>query len=215
MFRGVFLFLMVFSMCASAGYYDGTEGLTGEALKIKLHSIIDGQKPLRYTQSGNTDWYDGVKMDVWEALVYTDSACPDTEQKCSLVTLLYLDDTRRIDQANRGKNKNDAWDREHVWPKSRGFKKQSQDGYTDLHHLRPADRNINGAHSNYGFGMGGKPVYDKLLDGTKIESGAFLDKKNQSFEPTDRAKGQIARMVFYMATRYATGDDASPEKCQT
>ena len=72
---------MFVSFGVSAGYYDGTEGLTG-----------------------NTDWYDGVKVDVWEALVYRDSACPDSEPKCGLVTLLYLDDVRRIDQANRGKS---------------------------------------------------------------------------------------------------------------
>ncbi|WP_394179556.1 endonuclease I family protein [Marinomonas posidonica] len=211
MLRSVFVFLIFFSAYVSAGYYDGTEGLTGEALKAKLHTIIDGQKALKYTTSGNTDWYDGVKMDVWEALVYTDSACPDETPKCGLVQLLYLDDVRHMDQANRGKSKNDSWDREHVWPKSRGFKKQSQDGYTDLHHLRPADRNINGAHSNYGYDNGGKPVYDKLVDGSQVLSGAYLDKANESFEPTDRAKGQIARMLFYMAVRYEKGDSASPE----
>jgi endonuclease I len=211
MYRGVFLLLMFFSACVSAGYYDGTEGLTGEALKTKLHSIIDGQRPLKYTQSGNTDWYDGKKIDVWEALVYTDSACPDEKPTCGLIQLLYLDEARSIDQANRGKSNHDSWDREHVWPKSRGFKKQSQDGYTDLHHLRPADRNINGAHSNYGYDMGGEPFYDTLGDGSKVFSGTYVDKANESFEPTDRAKGQIARMVFYMATRYEAGDNASPE----
>ncbi|WP_219701894.1 endonuclease I family protein [Marinomonas lutimaris] len=211
MLRSLFVFFMLCSAYASAGYYDGTEGLTGDALKAKLHSIIDGQKPLKYTQSGNTDWYDGKNIDVWEALVYTDSACPDDKPKCGLVQMLYLDDVRNINQANRGKSKDDAWDREHVWPKSRGFAKQSQDGYTDLHHLRPADRNLNGAHSNYGYGMGGEPVYDELADGSKVLSGAYLDKRKQSFEPTDRAKGQIARMVFYMAARYETGDNASPE----
>lgn len=204
-------FSAVVSGVVSAGYYDGTEGLSGDALKAKLHSIIDGQKPLKYTQSGNTDWYDGKKMDVWEALAYTDSACPDDAPKCGLVQMLYLDEARHINQANRGKSNNDSWDREHVWPKSRGFKKQSQDGYTDLHHLRPADRNINGAHSNYGYDMGGDPFYDTLGDGSKVFSGTYVDKANESFEPTDRAKGQIARMVFYMATRYETDDDASPE----
>ena len=114
--HGIFALLMFFSAVVSAGYYDGTEGLTGDALKAKLHSIIDGQKPLKYTQSGNDDWYDGVKIDVWEALVYTDSACPDDKPKCGLVQMLYLDDVRRIDQANRGKSKDDSWDREHVWP---------------------------------------------------------------------------------------------------
>ena len=211
MWRKAFVFLMFFSAYVSAGYYDDTQGLTGDALKAKLHSIIDGQKPLKYTQSGNTDWYDGKNIDVWEALVYTDSACPDDKPKCGLVRMIYLDDVRNINQANRGKSKDDAWDREHVWPKSRGFAKQSQDGYTDLHHLRPADRNLNGAHSNYGYGMGGEAVYDELADGSKVLSGAYLDKNKESFEPTDRAKGQIARMVFYMAARYEAGDDASPE----
>jgi endonuclease I len=209
--RCFFVLLMLFSVCVSASYYDGTEGLSDDALKSKLHSIIDGQQPLKYTQSGNTDWYDGKNIDVWEALVYTDSACPDEQPKCGLVQMLYLDDLRHINQANRGKSNDDSWDREHVWPKSRGFAKQSQDGYTDLHHLRPADRNINGAHSNYGYAVGGTPFYDTLGDGRKVLSGTYVDKTNESFEPTDRAKGQIARMIFYMATRYETGDNAPPE----
>ena len=192
-------------------YYQGTQGLNGQQLKAKLHSIIDGQKPLRYTQSGNTDWYDGEKMDVWEALVYTDSACPEDIPRCGYIQLLYLDQTRHIDQANRGKSSHDSWDREHVWPKSRGFKKQSQDGYTDLHHLRPADRNINGAHSNYGFGMGGKMIYDKRADNSRYPSGNYLNKQQASFEPSDRAKGQVARMIFYMAVRYEKSDNQSPE----
>lgn len=193
-------------------YWSGTEGLTSSALKAKLHSIIDGQKPLTYTRSKNFDWYDGKKLDVWEALVYTDSACPKSTPRCGLIQLLYLDETRHINQANRGKGNPDSWDREHVWPKSRGFKKKSQDGYTDLHHLRPADRNINGAHSNYGYDNGGKPFLDTRADGSKVKSGTFVDKKNQSFEPSDRAKGQVARMVFYMATRYELGDNGKKEK---
>ncbi len=193
-------------------YWSGTEGLTSSTLKAKLHTLIDGQKPLRYTRSKNKNWYDGKRMDVWEALVYTDSACPESNLKCGLVQLLYLDETRHITQANRGKSNPDSWDREHVWPKSRGFKKKSQDGYTDLHHLRPADRNINGAHSNYGYDEGGKAFKDTRADGSKVFSGTYVDKKNQSFEPTDRAKGQIARMVFYMATRYELGDNGKKEK---
>ena len=35
---------------------------------------------------------------------------------------------------------------------------------------------------------------------------ARLDKASESFEPTDRAKGQVARMIFYMAVRYEIGD---------
>lgn len=201
--------------CAStahADYYAGARGKTGAELHAALHDVIDGQRALKYTQSGNDDWHDGKKVDVWEALTYTDSACPDTEPKCGLVHLLYLDDVRSLDQANRGGSADDSWDREHVWPKSRGFKNKSQDGYTDLHHLRPADRNINGAHSNYGYDEGGEPVMDRIADGSEVDSGARFDKEGQSFEPTDRAKGQVARMLFYMAVRYDPGDDGGSEK---
>ena len=59
------------------GYYDDAMGKSGALLKKALHRIIDGHKPLRYTAKGNTDWYDRRDMDVWEALAYTDSACPD------------------------------------------------------------------------------------------------------------------------------------------
>lgn len=193
-------------------YYSGAVGKTGTSLKSALHKIIDNHKVLPYTQRGNDDWLDGQKVDVWEALVYTDSACPASQPNCGLVRLLYLDEVRSIDKANRGTGKNDQWEREHVWPKSRGFKDQPQDGYTDLHHLRPADRNINGAHSNYGYDNGGIVLMDKLADGTEVNSGAKIDLPNKSFEPPDRAKGQVARMIFYMATRYEPGDNGPKEK---
>lgn len=194
------------------GYYAAAAGKSGPPLVSALHGIIDGHTPLPYTRSGNSDWHDRQNVDVWEALVYTDAACPDEAPRCGLIRLLYLDETRHIDQANRGAGANDAWDREHVWPKSRGFPKKAQDGYTDLHHLRPADRNINGTHSNYGYDNGGKVVMDKRADGSKAPTTARLDSANNSFEPPDRAKGQVARMIFYMAVRYGPGDDAGDEK---
>jgi len=192
-------------------YYKNAEDKQGNALKSALHKIIDGHITIPYTQSGNTDWHDGEKMDVWEALTYTDSVCQDDEPKCGLLQLLYLSEIRPISKANRGSGKDDSWDREHVWPKSRGFANKNQDGYTDLHHLRPADRNINGTHSNYGYDNGGSFVTDKRESGENVITSARLDKNNESFEPTDRAKGQIARMIFYMAVRYDPGDSADPE----
>ena len=188
-------------------YYSAAARKTGDALKSALHKIIDDHNVLPYTQPGNDNWHDGKNIDVWEALVYTDSSCPDTSPKCGRVRLLYLDEVRPIDQANRGKGKNDSWDREHVWPKSRGFPDKNQDGYTDLHHLRPADRNINCKHSNYGYNKGGKTVMDKLSDGKEVLTAAKIDADTNSFEPPDPAKGQVARMIFYMAVRYEGDPD--------
>lgn len=193
-------------------YYAAASDKQGAELKAELHKIIDGHKVFKYTISGNDDWYDGLDVDVWEALTYTDSACGKDEPTCGMVKMLYLNKPRHISKANRGIGANDSWEREHVWPKSRGFKKPSQDGYTDLHHLRPADRNLNGAHSNFGYDLGGDVVMDTLADGSKVVTSARIDRENESFEPTFIARGQIARMLFYMAVRYEAGDDGPKEK---
>ena len=60
--------------------------------------------------------------------------------------------------------------------------------------------------------MGGVTVMDKLADGSEVPTGAKFDLANKSFEPTDQAKGQIARMIFYMAVRYEVGDNGGAEK---
>lgn len=198
-------------------YYSSIGSERGDALRSSLHNIIDGHRAIKYTKRGN-NWFDcwrsgkwgSCEVDVWEALSYTDAACIGNQQ-CDRVVLLYSGDIRPMSNANRGGGSPQSWDREHVWPKSRGFKKKYQDGYTDLHHLRPADRNINAAHSNYGYDEGGDVIYDRLLDGTPIVGG-WVDRKNKSFEPTDIAKGQVARMLFYMATRYDQGDNNGDEQ---
>ena len=194
-----------------AGYYSTALGKNGTTLESVLHSIIDGHKVLPYTTPGKRVWHDRKNVDVWEALVYTDSACQDSNPTCGKVRLLYLDDARHIDQASRGTRKGETWEREHVWPKSRGFPEEKQDGFTDLHHLRPADGNINGKHWNYGYDWGGDTVMDKLADGTEVLTEAKLDKSNHSFEPPDRAKGQVARMIFYMVVRYEPKDNVPDE----
>lgn len=95
---------------------------------------------------------------------------------------------------NAGKigNSGDAWNREHVWAKSHGFPEQSQFGYTDAHHLRPADASINSERSNLDFDNGGTPI-------TEAPENA---KDEDSFEPRDEMKGDVARMLFYMDVRY-------------
>ena len=99
---------------APDGYYDSAIGLTGVELVDSIHSIVDSHTVLKYTTGTNTDWLDGKDIDVWEALVYTDSACLVDKPNCGDVRLLYLGEARHLSKANRGKSKNDSWDREHV-----------------------------------------------------------------------------------------------------
>ncbi len=99
-------------------------------------------------------------------------------------------------------NSGDAWNREHVWAKSHGFPNSDQNGYTDAHHLRPADASINSARSNLDFDNGG----------TALTEAPENKKDENSFEPRDVMKGDVARMMFYMDIRYAGADgDNTPD----
>ena len=77
--------ISLFCLQANADYYNGTQGLTGQALKSKLHQIIDGQKPLKYTQSGNADWFDGKKVDSIKQLRQQIAEAKDGSRKTILM----------------------------------------------------------------------------------------------------------------------------------
>ncbi|WP_441296271.1 endonuclease I family protein [Bhargavaea cecembensis] len=158
------------------GYYADAEGLQGDALKDALHDIISEQYVLSYG-------------DVWDALKETDEdpANPDN------VILLYSQESRSKDR--NGGNVGD-WNREHVWAKSHGNFGTSNGPGTDIHHLRPTDVQVNSSRGNLDFDEGGSPV--------KGCNGCF--KTANSFEPPDEVKGDVARMLFYMATRYGEDD---------
>lgn len=211
------LLILIISLIApvaySNDYYSEARGLDGMVLQNTLHGIIDDHTPIPYTNSDNTDWMDGVNIDVWEALVIIDSACL---QACGQILTLYLEDVRDMSLANKGAGGSGSWEREHVWAKVRGFPKTGQDGYSDLHHIYPADRNINAKRSYYGFGNAadspGVAVTDTTADGTIVPTNLKLDKVLSRFEPHGITKGRVARAIFYMATRYGPGDDGYWEK---
>ena len=160
-----------------AGYYDSAEGLTGEALKAELNDIISDADALSYSQ-------------VWDGLKATDEdpANPDN------VILLYSGESRA--KSLNGGNVGD-WNREHVWAKSHGDFGTSTGPGTDLHHLRPTDVQVNSIRGNKDFDDGGSEVAGA--------PGNFTD--SDSFEPRDEVKGDVARMILYMAVRWE-GEDA-------
>jgi len=149
---------------------------TGEELHKALHQLISANKiQLTYKE-------------VWTALKYTDEdpAIPNN------VILLYSGRSQNKSSRDQGGSAPDSWNREHVWSKSHGFKKKSDPRYTDIHHLRPADKSVNSSRGNKDFDNGGQPHNEV--------AGAFSD--SDSFEPPNRVKGDTARMMFYMATAY-------------
>lgn len=104
---------------------------------------------------------------------------------------------------------------------------------TDIHHLLPTNSVANSTRSNNAFGIvdvagttytgvgadaatpatGGKsgtPHHTNITQGLYAACGAAADQVPCSattvFEPPDHVKGDIARVYFYMATRYYTED---------
>ena len=100
----------------------------------------------------------------------------------------------------------DDWNREHVWAKSHGDFGTATGPGTDLHHLRAEDVTVNSTRGNKDFDNGGSAV-DQC-------SGCLTD--SDSFQPRDAVKGDVARMILYMAVRYEGDDgfaDLEPNDC--
>ena len=93
----------------------------------------------------------------------------------------------------------DDWNREHVWAKSHGDFGTATGPGTDVHHLRPEDVTVNSTRSNKDFDNGG----------TAVSQCPDCWSDADSFEPRDAVKGDVARMILYMAIRYE-GDDGWP-----
>ncbi|GGT13616.1 endonuclease I family protein [Streptomyces chromofuscus] len=157
-------------------YYKNAIGKTGTGLKSSLHTIISSQTKLSYSA-------------VWEALKVTDQ----DPNNSSNVILLYSGISRS--KSLNGGDLGD-WNREHVWAQSHGDFGTSAGPGTDLHHLRPEDVQVNSIRGNKDFDNGGSSF---------TNSGGSLTDSN-SFEPRDAVKGDVARMILYMAVRYEGGD---------
>jgi len=158
-----------------AGYYDGTAGLTGEALKTKLNTIIDNHTELSYD-------------DAKEALKITDE---DPENSNNVICLY----TGWSYGKNDFGNGTYQWNREHVWSQSHGNFGYDPAAGTDIHHLRPTDASVNSTKGNKDFNNGGTHYIDN-----SGPTNCYYT--TYSWEPRDDVKGDVARMIFYMAVRY-------------
>ena len=162
-----------------ATYYAPAIGKSGTALRSELHNIIDGHTKLTYDQ-------------VWTALRDTD------EDPNNAANVIEIYSGRSISENLNGGDPDD-WNREHVWAQSHGGFGTAAGPGTDVHHLRPEDVTVNSTRGNKDFDLGGSTV-SQCTD-------CWTD--TDSFEPRDAVKGDVARMMFYMAIRYE-GDDGWP-----
>ncbi len=173
------IMLLSLSFSQSIGYYNGTENLKGEALKIALHEIIKAHRDYAY---------DDAKY----ILQYADED-PDNPDN-----MIQLYSNRSVSKSSWGSG-GDASNREHVWAASHGGFRDVNPMDGDAHNLHTADASVNLTRSNFDF--------DNVDGGLYLEEAdAYYSSSQQVFEPADRDKGVIARTLFYMAVRYEGTD---------
>ena len=167
-------------------YYSSVDfGQSGEALKSDLTTLISGHTEFPYSSSST---------DTWDILQESDILSGDN------VLLIYgYDDTDSNPITDRLRDKDDLcnfsgscvgyWNREHVYPKSLAtpdLETDSAGAGTDLHNLRAADSQMNSTRNNSEFESGSG------------NSGLTTN----GFYPGDEYKGDVARIIMYMYTRY-------------
>ena len=163
-----------------AVYYAGTDGLSGEDLAYRLHTIVDGHTRLSYAQ-------------LWEALPRTD---PDPANGANLIDFYSGTPIPVSAQCGSGSCAG-KWNREHTWAQSHGNLTTGAGPGTDLHHMRPSFADSNSSRGNLDFDDGGS---------TGVPSCAVCRRDGDSFEPRPEVKGDLARGLFYMTVRYDGGD---------
>lgn len=170
---------------APNGYYSSLEGLSGASLKQAVQDIIANPVVVRAHSYG----------DVVEILNNADQNPANNNQ----VWLMYVERPQTKIDYQTGSSIVGFWNREHIWPQSRGgfaggtssfpdgidiwLPTNANDiltGHSDAHHLRAEDGQENSSRGNRDYGSD--------YNGPAGNAGTW--------------KGDVARSLFYMAVRY-------------
>lgn len=194
--KKIYTFLLgvtVFSAFAQppAGYYDDAQGLAGYDLKTALYTIIStSHNPQVY----NTHWSFFQTADVkpngqvWD--IY--SNCP--------FNFGVPENGGNQDIGLGGNVECEYFNREHSFPTS-WFGGNIEPMRTDVVHIYPVDKKVNGERGNLAFANVGSAAFTST-NGSKRGSSITAGITGNVFEVVDEYKGDIARSMFYMATRY-------------
>lgn len=176
-----------------AGYYDGTAGLTGYALKSKVHEIIS-QKHYAYNYSNVTGFYGTTDLDSYYE---SDGTILDIYSENPTGADAYnYSPTQIVGSASA---EGAGFNREHGMPQSTFYGVYPM--YSDIHYLIPTDAYINQRRSNYPYAR--NPGNNKIFtNGSKLGNSTTPGYTNLVYEPIDEFKGDVARYLLYFVTRY-------------
>jgi endonuclease I len=181
-------------------YYDGATDTTGAAdpgfkIRSNLHAIISANF------TGRSYGDSRYNMGTFEFDTITPKISIDGDPNDPSKILLAYNRSSIPGKWDSGA----TWNREHVWPKFwlNVTSSQVNANYigpaSDAFELRPADPNINSTRSDLPYG---------LYPATSGSGGAYGINGGYWFPGTPDA-GEVARAIFYMATRYFNPLNAS------
>lgn len=177
-FRWV-IFVLVWSAALAGAdppptYYSAATGLTGGPLKQALHGIISNHTVISYGSLVSP------LIDVWR----------DPANSGNILL------TYSHTSVAAGSN----WNREHLWPRSRGNSDQSGPDDSDLFHVVPTDVSVNAERGSLYFDESdpGDPAYALPAHALAPQTSRDSD----SWQPPPQERGDIARALFYMDVRY-------------
>ena len=165
------------------GYYAGIEDKTGGELKQALHQIIRRDHFRNLPHHTVTEY--GALMTPLRA-IWKDPANPQN------ILLAYSSPSVPAFAA--------TWNREHLWPRSRGNTDQLGPDDSDLFHVVPSDTQVNALRSSRYFDWSDPNDPSYVIPASSSAPQASYD--SNSWQPAPDERGDIARAMLYMDVRY-------------
>lgn len=159
-------------------YYSSISGTLDnkDNFKKELHKLIEQSHTNRLTYTPGC----------WDALKKAD----EDPNNSSNIKCFYSNKSIPKDDRDGSSKASVLWNREHLYPQSKGFNDNDDVAHNDIHHLRATEKGINGRRGSDDFTDTGL----KNLCGEDIANSI---------------KGDIARAVLYMSVRYEADDYTS------
>lgn len=194
----LFLLLFVWAFTqAPANYYNNASGKSGHSLRVALFNIIKNHNSQSYSSLWQHFQQTDARADgtVWD--MYSDNPNGNEAYTYSF-----------SDKCGNYNSEGDCFNREHSIPAS--WFDDQYPMYTDLFHLYPTDGYVNNKRGNFPFGEVENATWTST-NGSKLGLNSTNGYSGTVFEPIDAYKGDFARTLFYMATRYMDKDLSQTE----